>query len=293
MRNICSLMQNSEWTSESSTVASNFNLLALQHDAFLRNQPFNLKDRAIWKMIVRYLPEEKKHPIIDVGGGNGIWSIRLAELGYKVICVDISSEMCVLAKKNINESGMSDHISVIEADAHSLKGFESDYFSIVLGLGDLLNYCREPLRVLDELKRICMPGGRIIASVINRNGMLKHVLTDGDLQSIWRLLRTGNWEERSEAEMLNINQEQSPSISSLRLHTFSPEEIRRNFCMVGILPIETISLGVIPSLLDCQEFEMLESRVGSETLENLEDFLSLSGAFNELTKEIGIAGKKI
>jgi len=109
------------WVTDPEGVAIAFDILAGEHDAFIMSRPLTLTDFDIWNMIKQCLPDlNNELPFLDAGAGNGIWSIRLAKQGFKVVSVDISTEMLRVAKSNIDEACVKDLVTLVQADVHNL-----------------------------------------------------------------------------------------------------------------------------------------------------------------------------
>ncbi len=277
--------------SDVKNVAKCFDLLAHAHDLFLMNEPPSLVDNEIWEMITALLSYSNDKPILDIGTGNGIWSIRIAKLGYKVVAIDVSTAMLRIAQKNIDEAELSDRITLIHSDAHDLSFLEPCSFALVLAIGDLLNYSREPFRILEEIKRVCSPGGRILASVISKNGVLKRVLSDKDFVGAKRLIQTGTWEERSKSDISKKLSDPSKEAAALIVKTYMVDEISKLFKDLGIMVNKVFPLGIVSTLLNHQEFIEVLTESGSDVLIGMERMLMQDKFFLGSAMEIGIIGE--
>ncbi|MEQ9216451.1 MAG: class I SAM-dependent methyltransferase [Cyclobacteriaceae bacterium] len=74
---------------------------------------------------------------IDLGTGNGLQSIPLANLGYKVVAVDTSAKMLKQLKQR---EGYSDRITCVQADMVEFLERPSDEASLIICMGDSLAY---------------------------------------------------------------------------------------------------------------------------------------------------------
>ncbi len=72
--------------------------------------------------------------ILDMGAGNGAISMYLTlKTNANVIALELQDELVLLAKKSINENGLSDQIKVVHDDIkNSLKLFGEKAFDIVV-----------------------------------------------------------------------------------------------------------------------------------------------------------------
>jgi len=120
---------------------------------------------------------------LDLGGGPGAASVRLARLGVQVTLLDSSPAMLELAERAIVEAGVSDKIILKRGDATKLADmFPAASFDMIL-CHNLLEYVDDPsavLRVAASLVR----GPSAILSVLVRNQageVLKSALQSGDL----------------------------------------------------------------------------------------------------------------
>lgn len=258
-------VEDAGWMNTTESIEAAFDVLARDHDTFTRSQPPSLADLTTWDAIQRCLPTSGDGPVLDAGGGNGIWAIKIAQLGYRVVMIDISNEMLRCAASNSKAAGLHDHIQLQHANAHHLETLPADAFPLVLAVGDLLNYTREPEKILAELCRVCRPGGIILVTVIGRNGLIGPVLRTGDQVALVRLLSDGDWEERSAEEMAS-HIAREPHVPPLRLHAFTPEEVRHLFLNAGLQPRRLFARGIISSLLPTEEVSEFATHVGMDTL---------------------------
>lgn len=112
------------------------------------------------------LPEDKSIPILDAGGGTGIWTIELANLGYQnITLVDISSGMLEVARNRLVLHNLIDKVQLKMADVKDLSIFANSSFSLIIAQGDVLSYCGDSLKALQELTRVLKPNSKIIFSV--------------------------------------------------------------------------------------------------------------------------------
>jgi SAM-dependent methyltransferase len=78
--------------------------------------------RDLWPYVVDVAREFQFHRIADLGCGNGQYLISLCQaVGADGIGVDISQAACLEAEREVAEAGLSDRITIINADAGNLK----------------------------------------------------------------------------------------------------------------------------------------------------------------------------
>ena len=107
------------------------------------------------------LPKGTK--ILDVGCGSGIYSMQLAEMGYKVTGIDISVEMLKKAQDKALEKGLD--IDFIEMDVYNLT-FEEDSFDGVFSMA-AFEFIHDDLKAIDEMFRVLKVGGQMMIGTIH------------------------------------------------------------------------------------------------------------------------------
>lgn len=95
--------------------------------------------------------------VIDVGCGTGHDASFLAQLGLEVVAVDISPEMCQLARKRL--SGI-ENINVIEADSDHLVELDGT-FDAVLSALEIFHHA-DLNQTIRQYARLLVPGGKIV-----------------------------------------------------------------------------------------------------------------------------------
>ena len=113
------------------------------------------------EIIGRYLPSVPAD-VLDIGGGPGVYSVWLSELGHRPTLID----PVVLHVEQALEAGVP---RVLAGVAASLD-FAGDSFDVALMLGPLyhLQERADRLEALQEARRILRPGGRLFAAGITR-----------------------------------------------------------------------------------------------------------------------------
>jgi len=143
---------------------------------FMSRAPF-------WRPIIaRHIPKRHGLSIADLGCGSGALLHFLAEAGYRdgengyrVMGVDTSPEQVVLARQYGFNATLGDVVSFLNAtDDSSLD---------VVVACDILEHFERALlfQVLDEIERVLVPGGRLIAHVPNAEGVFGARVRFGDL----------------------------------------------------------------------------------------------------------------
>lgn len=102
--------------------------------------------------------------ILEIGAGSGATSIKLAESGGNVTCLDYSKISASLIRKNAQV--VDTQVSIIVADAHAIP-IEDESYDICFHQG-FLEHFREVTPLLKEQHRILKPGGYILIDVPQR-----------------------------------------------------------------------------------------------------------------------------
>jgi phosphatidylethanolamine/phosphatidyl-N-methylethanolamine N-methyltransferase len=96
--------------------------------------------------------------VLEVGVGTGI-NLSLYPKQCSVIGIDFSSSMLEKARERAARKGIR-NVRLLQMDAADLK-FADDSFDIVYA-PYLISVVPDPVKVAQEMRRVCRPGGRII-----------------------------------------------------------------------------------------------------------------------------------
>ena len=103
--------------------------------------------------------DDSPHDVLDVGTGSGILAMASAALGAdKVLATDIDTAACEVAKSNISDNDLDEHITITEAPIENIPGqFDLVLANILAG---------ENIRLAAELVAHLNPTGRLVLSGI-------------------------------------------------------------------------------------------------------------------------------
>lgn len=149
------------------------------HDLTITSQPIGtigffqqLDDYRYEKL--NYLPRLVNFPsyrgkkFLEIGCGAGIDLVRFARAGAEVTGIDLSNTSIELARKNIEQNGVT-------ADLHIMNGesmqFPDSSFDVVYAHG-VLQYTADAKQMIAEIYRVLKPGGEAIVMVYNRYSWL-------------------------------------------------------------------------------------------------------------------------
>jgi phosphatidylethanolamine/phosphatidyl-N-methylethanolamine N-methyltransferase len=97
--------------------------------------------------------------VLEVGVGTGI-NLSLYPRDCAITGIDFSSSMLEKARERAARRDMPHSLRLVQMDAADLK-FADDTFDIVYA-PYLISVVPDPIKVAQEMRRVCRPGGRII-----------------------------------------------------------------------------------------------------------------------------------
>lgn len=106
--------------------------------------------------------------LLEVGCGVGIDLVRFARAGAIVTGIDLSTTAIDLARKNIEQNGLSADLCVMNGEAMQ---FPDNSFDVVYAHG-VLQYTADVKKMVAEIHRVVRPGGEVIVMVYNRKSWL-------------------------------------------------------------------------------------------------------------------------
>jgi S-adenosylmethionine-dependent methyltransferase len=141
-----------------------------RYTAYLRTIEGRLRLDLGWTNLQRFLPVRLGgQRALDVGGGSGTLTLRLAELGFKVELLDSSEPMLAQARREAHAKSLSGRISFRQADVNCLSDlFEPSSFDLVV-CHNLLEYVEDPTAVLRGLAELLKKDANSVASLLVRN----------------------------------------------------------------------------------------------------------------------------
>lgn len=114
---------------------------------------------------------DKPLRILDAGGGQGQFSLTLAQLGHRVDLCDISVNMLALAEENVAAAGLADQVAFHHTPIQAFCASHPGQFDMVL-CHAVLEWVVEPEALLDDLLVALKPGGFLSLTFYNVNGMV-------------------------------------------------------------------------------------------------------------------------
>lgn len=97
--------------------------------------------------------------LLEVGVGTGL-SLPLLPKNIEITGIDLSEKMLAQAEKRLELEGLKDSVRLLKMDATHLD-FPDERFDRVLA-AYFISCVPEPVKVVEEMKRVCKPGGYLV-----------------------------------------------------------------------------------------------------------------------------------
>lgn len=113
--------------------------------------------------------------VLEVGVGTGLSLTQYAE-GVEVVGIDVSPDMLEHARERLSDEQRS-RITLTEMDAQAVD-YPDDSFDKVVAMY-VVSVAPDPKKVVDEMKRVCKPGGELF--------IVNHFSQKGPMATLERL----------------------------------------------------------------------------------------------------------
>jgi ubiquinone/menaquinone biosynthesis C-methylase UbiE len=114
--------------------------------------------------------------IIDVGCGFGATDLVLAEqfVDSEIIGIDLSKPLLQVARKGAEAAHLGERVRFEEADVQEIP-YDDSYFDVVINV-NMVHIVDDPIRMLNEIERILVPGGFLFIGDLRRSwlGLLEN-----------------------------------------------------------------------------------------------------------------------
>jgi ubiquinone/menaquinone biosynthesis C-methylase UbiE len=111
--------------------------------------------------IVQWAGAGPDDTVLDVACGPGLLACAFARVAKHATGIDMTPAMLEQARKTQQEQGLQ-NVSWEQGDVYALP-FPDAHFSIVSSRF-VFHHLQDPLAALKEMKRVCMPGGRVVVA---------------------------------------------------------------------------------------------------------------------------------
>jgi ubiquinone/menaquinone biosynthesis C-methylase UbiE len=112
--------------------------------------------------------------ILEVAPGPGYFAVELARRGYEVTGLDISHSFVELAAGHARREGVA--VDFRQGDVAALP-FPEATFDMIVCQAAFKNF-REPVRALDEMRRVLRPGGVAVIQDMHRDATVADIATE-------------------------------------------------------------------------------------------------------------------
>ena len=107
--------------------------------------------------------------VVDLGCGAGQYAVEAAVRGHSVVGVDYSPAMLALVRTHAAELGVT--IDLRERDLDEAIPFGPDSVDAMM-MVSVLQAARDPVRLLEQIRRALRPGGYLLVESVRRFGAL-------------------------------------------------------------------------------------------------------------------------
>ncbi|MHA2397384.1 MAG: methyltransferase domain-containing protein [Promethearchaeota archaeon] len=119
-------------------------------------------DDITWHFMLKYIPKNKDINILDAGAGDGDWTQKFIEQGYKhITLLDISEKMLDEAKNRLSKLVEKFEAQYIKGNIIDMKELESNMFDYVFSQYDAVSFCLKPKLAIKELARVVKEHGYV------------------------------------------------------------------------------------------------------------------------------------
>ncbi|TWT80888.1 Cypemycin methyltransferase [Planctomycetes bacterium CA13] len=204
--------------------------IADHYDAFVADTPLCALDQQIVADEFSLPQPGKTVSILDLGCGSGRIAIPLAEQGFEVFGVDLSTRMLELMLKKARERNFEGQIHAVRANLVELDCFSAcsiDHAVCLFSTLGMIQGRANRRRMLSHVARIVRPGGKLVLHVHNRWAAWLEPRGTRRLVGSW----TRSWWDR--------NHEFGDSVYAYRglekmfMHRFSRSELVSDFTASG------------------------------------------------------------
>lgn len=140
-----------------------FDKEAEDYDQWYNSKLGSFVDRVETELAFKLFQPHKEMKILDVGCGTGNFSVKLAEIGCKVVGIDLSEKMLNIARAKIKED--------LDLEFHQMDvcklDFSDEEFDGVFSMA-AFEFIGEPQKAYKEMYRVLKKNGNLLIGTINR-----------------------------------------------------------------------------------------------------------------------------
>ncbi|MFX0182034.1 MAG: class I SAM-dependent methyltransferase [Candidatus Hodarchaeota archaeon] len=148
-------------------------------------------DDITWHFLLKYAPKEKNASILDAGAGDGFWTQKFIELGYKnIVLSDLSQGMLDQARKRLSKLTIEKNVQFVKSDITNMKEFRSGMFDFIFSQYDAVSYCMKPKSAIKELSRIAKSGTYVVVCLDTKFRRVPEFIEAKQIMTAVKLLNT-------------------------------------------------------------------------------------------------------
>lgn len=140
-----------------------FDKIANEYDSWYETKLGDFVDKVETELAFSMIKLRPGMKILDVGCGTGNFSIKLAEMGCKVVGIDISDEMLDIARSKAKLRNLD--IEFHKMDVYKL-GFEDGSFDAAFSMA-AFEFIDKPAAALCEMVRVVKDKGQVLIGTIS------------------------------------------------------------------------------------------------------------------------------
>jgi S-adenosylmethionine-dependent methyltransferase len=131
------------------------------------------RDCAAHLPIAPFISSPQTWTILDAGGGQGQFSLQLAQAGHKVVICDISAEMLKLAQEQVEQLGLQERVQLIHCALQDLPQHlpSQQQFDFVI-CHAVMEWMQEPQSLLPLLLAHLKPQGYLSLTFYNVHSLI-------------------------------------------------------------------------------------------------------------------------
>ena len=166
-------MSKADLSKQPAQVAAMFDQVSTRYDR--TNAVLSVGNAALWRVATtRAVGPRAGETILDVAAGTGTSSASLARNGASVVAADFSEGMIEVGRRR--QAG-NPFVRFVQADATALPFDDDSFDAVTISFG--LRNTADPLHCLSELRRVTVPGGRVVVCEFS-------VPTNGAFRAVYR-----------------------------------------------------------------------------------------------------------
>jgi S-adenosylmethionine-dependent methyltransferase len=164
----------------------------------------SVRSEVVWRVVRSVLDQqvvEAGRPVLDVvdaGGGTGGFAVPVARIGHRVTVVDPSPDSLAALQRRAAESGVTERVSGVQADAADLLDLIEAGTADVVLCHNVLEYVDDPSAALRAMGEVLRPGGALSLVAANRNAVVLAKVLAGHIAEAQTVLTesVGRWGHR-------------------------------------------------------------------------------------------------